>query len=88
MIYDISYRTFIGAKPLCIRSAKIDRVTKGYDRPRYLTLLVPEKYDAIDIRIRYPLEVKCGVTFVFSHYFVKIKVDSYDSVPIEKTLTV
>ena len=23
----------------------------------------------------------------FSHYYVKIKVDSYDSLPIEKTLT-
>ena len=28
-----------------------------------------------------------GITYVFSHYFVKIKVDSYDSLTIEKRLT-
>ena len=26
--------------------------------------------------------------YIFSHYFAKIKVDSYDSLPVEKTLAV
>ena len=30
---------------------------------------------------------KCGITYIFSHYIVKIKVDCYDSLPIEKRLT-
>ena len=28
-----------------------------------------------------------GITYIFSHYFTKIKVDSYDYLPIEKRLT-
>ena len=28
-----------------------------------------------------------GITYIFSHYFTKIKVDFYDYLPIEKGLT-
>ena len=35
----------------------------------------------------YNLNLKSGITYIFSHYFVKIKVYSFDSLPIEKTLT-
>ena len=31
--------------------------------------------------------LKCAVTYIISHYFTKIKVDSYDSLLIEKTLS-
>ena len=31
--------------------------------------------------------IKSSITYIFSHYFAKIKVYSYDSLPIEKTLT-
>ena len=34
LIYDISYRTLIGAKPLRIRLDKIDRFIKVYDGTR------------------------------------------------------
>ena len=30
---------------------------------------------------------KSGITYSFSFYFMKIKVDSYDSLPIEEGLT-
>ena len=30
---------------------------------------------------------KNGITYIFSHYFAKIKVDSYDSLSIEKILS-
>ena len=35
----------------------------------------------------YLISLKSGITYGFSHYFVKIKVVSYDSLPIEKILT-
>ena len=73
MIYAISYKTVIGLKPLCIRFDKI--------------LLGPEKQDVICNRIRYLLSIKRGITDVFVHYYAKIKVDSYDCLPIEKKLT-
>ena len=46
-----------------------------------------EKYEAIYNRIRYLISLKSGITYIFSHYFAKIKVDSYNSLPIEKLLT-
>ena len=48
------------------------------------------RFDKIDgiinRRMRYLINLKSSVTNIFSHYFAKIKVDSYDSLPIEKTL--
>ena len=46
-----------------------------------------ENYDAISCRIRYLIRLKSSITYIFSHYFAKIKVDSYCSFPIEETLT-
>ena len=36
---------------------------------------------------RKELSLKSGITYIFSHYFAKIKVDSYDSLPIGKGFT-
>ena len=49
--------------------------------------LGPENYDVIYNRIRYVASLKSSITYIFSNYFAKIKVDSYDSLPIEKRLT-
>ena len=76
----------ISAKPLRIRLDKIDGFIRVYDGTRYLVLLGLTKYDAIYRRIKYHIGVKNGITYV-SHYYVKIKVDSYGSLPIQKTLT-
>ena len=38
-------------------------------------------------RIRYLISLKSGITYIFCHYFAKIKVDFYNSLPIEKILT-
>ena len=46
-----------------------------------------KKNNAIYDRIRYLTSLKSGITYIFSHYFAKIKVDSYDSLSIEKVLT-
>ena len=34
--------------------------------------------DAIYNRVRYLIGVKSGITYVFSHNYAKIKIDSYD----------
>ena len=80
----ISYKTLIGSKPLRIRFDKIDRFIRVYDETRYLVLFGAEKCDSIYNRIRYLMRVKTGVTYVFSHTYARIKVDSYDSLPIEE----
>ena len=77
----------IGSEPLHIRFDKIDGAIRIYDGTTYLILFVPEKYDAIYNRIRYLISLKSSITYIFSHYYAKLKVDSYDSLPIEKTLT-
>ena len=43
MIYDISYKAFMGAKPLQIRFDKIDGFIEIYDGTRYLVLFRPER---------------------------------------------
>ena len=85
-MYNISCKTSIGSKPLRIRFDKINGNIKIYDRTRYLALFGTEKYDAIDDRIRYLISLKSSITYIFSLYFLKIKVDSYDSLPKEKVL--
>ena len=87
LIHDISYKTLINSKPLPIRFFKIDGIVRIYDGTSYLTLFGSEEYKAIYNRIRYLICQKSGITYIFSHYFAKIKVDSYDSLPIEKRLT-
>ena len=87
MIYDISYKTLIGSKRLRTTFRKTDGVMKIYDRTRFLTLFGTKKYDPICNRIRYLITLKSSITFIFSHYFVIIKVDFYDSLPIEKAFT-
>ena len=86
LIYDISYKTF-GSKPLRIRFDKIDGIIIIYDGTRYLTLFGTKKYDAIYDKIRYLISIKISITFIISQYFAKTKVDSYDPLPTEKTLT-
>ena len=77
----------MGAKPLCVRFDKIDGLTRVYNETKYLVLFQAEKYDSIDNKIRYLMEVRSGIRCVFSHNYTKIKADSYDSLPLENTLT-
>ena len=52
LIYDISCKTLIGAKPLYIRFNKINGFIRVHDRTKYLILFGLEKYIIHD-RIRY-----------------------------------
>ena len=72
---------------LNLRLDKIDGFITVYDGTRYLVLFGSEKYDFIYSRIKYPIGVKSGITYVIFHSYGKIKVDSYDSLPLEKTMT-
>ena len=73
LIYTISYKTaFMGSIPLFIRFDEIDGFIKIYDGIRYLVLL-SYLYDEICNRIKYN--------------FAKIRIDLYNSLPIEKMLT-
>ena len=85
VVVNILSKTLIAAKPLCIRVSKIDGFTRVYNGTRYLVLCGPEKYDAIFNRIKY-LYVKKVALQVMFHNFAKIKVDSYDSLPLEEML--
>ena len=69
-----------------IRFDKIDRFFRIYDGNKCLVLLVPENYDAIYNRITYLISIKSSITDVFAYYYAKIKVDSYDSLPISRIL--
>ena len=84
LIDDISYKTLIVPKALRIRFYEIDEFITIYAGTRYLTLLGSENYDANYNRIRYLISLESSITYIFSHYFAKIKVDSYDSLTIEK----
>ena len=66
---------------------KLDRFIKIYDGTRYLALFGPKTYDAIYDRIRYLMNEKSGITYSINHNFARIRIDSYNSSPVEKTLT-
>ena len=53
LVYNISYKTLTGAKPMLINFDKVDLFIRIYDVTRYLVLLGPGKYDAIYNRNRY-----------------------------------
>ena len=46
-----------------------------------------EKYDSIYDSIRYLISVKSDITYIISHNYATIKVDSFDYLPLEKTMT-
>ena len=52
-----------------------------------MTLFASEKFNTIDNRIRCLISQKGGSKYVFSHNYPKIKLDSCDSLPPEKMLT-
>ena len=58
-----------------------------YDGTRCLVLFGNEIYDFIYNRVRYIISVKSGITYIISHNYAKMKVDSYDSSPLEKAVT-
>ena len=87
LVDNISYKTLICAKPLRIWFDNVDGFIRIYDGTRYLVLFGVEKCDFIYNRTSYFLGVKSGITYDFSHNYAKIKIDSYKSLPLQKTFT-
>ena len=50
---DISYKTFISAKPLLIWFEKLDEFIKIYDAIIFLVLFSSGRYNAVEIGIKY-----------------------------------
>ena len=84
LFYDMSYETLIRPKPFPIRFDKIDGFIRTYDGNIYETLFGSGKHDAI---YRYLISIKSCITYICSHYFTKIKDDSYDSLPIKEKIS-
>ena len=76
----------MGAKPLRIRSYKVDRVIKIYDGTRYLELFGCIIHNAIYDRIIYLISENGDVKYIINHNFVRIRIDS-SNLSIGKTLT-
>ena len=66
LVHNISYKTLIDAKPLCIRFDKTDGFIRVYDGTIYLVLFESKKCDFIYNRIRYLIEVISDITYVIS----------------------
>ena len=80
LIYDISHKTtFMGPILLRIRFGEIDRF-------RYLVLF-SFLYDEIWNRIKYLISEKRGIKDSINYHFAKIRIDSYNYLPLEKILT-
>ena len=86
-MYDISHKTSTGAKPLPIRFDKTDGFIKIHYRIRYLVLFDYSPCGETCVKIEYLISEKSCITGSINHNFVRIIIDSYDSLPIEKILT-
>ena len=69
LIYEVSFKNFIGAKPLRIIFDKVNGFVRDYDGIKYLVLFGLEKYDAIYDRIIYLIGLKSDITNVSSYNF-------------------
>ena len=73
LIYNLSYKTSTGAKPLRGRYNEIDGSIKIHNENRYLLFFDRRCFDKICDRIKYLLSF--------------FRIDSYNSLPIDKILT-
>ena len=75
----------MGPKPLRITFNKIDGFIWVYGGEfRYLVLFDHESFDRICDTVKYLISEKSGITDNINHNFRKIRIDSYNSLTIEK----
>ena len=87
-VYDISYKTSMGSKPLSIRFNKIDGFITVLDcKIKHLVLFDYGLFDKTCDKIKYLRSKNSGITNSINHNFGKVRTDSYYSWPIEKILT-
>ena len=84
-VYNISYKTPTGPKPLRIRFNKIDGFIIALDgKIKHLVLFDYRFLDKICDKIKYLISKKSGITNSINYNFGKIKIDSYNSLSIKK----
>ena len=83
LVYQILYKTFMVKKSMHIRFDKIDAFIKIYDGIIYLVLL---EYSDIYDKIKYLRSGKSGITDNIDRNFARIRIDSYNYLPVEKIL--
>ena len=86
-VHSISYKTPTGPKPLHIRFNKIDGfIISLAGKIKHLILFDYGLFNKICDKIKYLISIKSGITNSVNHYFGKIRIDSYHSLPIKKAL--
>ena len=87
LIYNISYKTSADGKPLRFRFNKIDGfIRASVDNIRHLILFDYGLCDKICDKIIYLISERSGITDGINHKFEKIRIDSYNSLPMEKNI--
>ena len=61
----------------------MDGFIKIYDGFRYSVLFAPEIYNTIYDTINYLVTEKSGVTYSINHNFARIRIDSYNYLPLK-----
>ena len=83
LTYDISYKTSTGEN-YCILGGYIK--IEIHNKIRNLVLFDYSYCDEICKNIQYLISEKSGITDSINHNFARIRIDLYDSLPIEKIL--
>ena len=84
-VYDMLYKTAAGPKPLHIRFDKIDGFIIVLDgKIRHLILFDYGLFNKICNKIKYILSKKSGITNSINYNFGKIRIDSYNYLPVKK----
>ena len=84
-VYDILHKTSTGSKPLRIKFDKIDGFIMVLDgKIKHLVLFNYGLLDQICNKIKYLIGKKCGITNSVDHNFERIRIDSYNSLPIKE----
>ena len=87
-VYNISYNIVTGPKPLRIRFDKINGFIISPDgKIKDLVLFDYGLLDKICGKIEYLITKKSGITNSINHNFGRIRINSYNSLPIKKILT-
>ena len=87
-VYNILYKDSTGPIPLRIRFDKIDGFIISLDgKIKRLTVFDYGLFNKFCDKFKYLISKKSGITNSINHNFEKIRIDSYNSLPIKKILT-
>ena len=87
-VYENSYKNSTGPKPLSIRFNKIDEFSRVHSGEfRHLIFFDYVLLDKICDKVKYLICEKIGITDSINQNFGEIRIDSFNSLLIEKTLT-